>query len=82
MINEHILEHHIDLRLKTNLVEIISDENGRVKAVTTDKGDTIECNFVGLTAGVSPNIDFLKESGIELGRCTARLRSLHSQRHQ
>jgi NAD(P)H-nitrite reductase large subunit len=68
MLNEHILEHHIDLRLSTNLVEIISDENGRAKAVTTDKGDTIECNFVGLTAGVSPNIDFLKESGIDLGR--------------
>lgn len=68
LINEHILEHHIDLRLSTNLVEIIADENGRAKAVTTDKGDTIECNFVGLTAGVSPNIDFLKESGIDLGR--------------
>ena len=68
MINEHILEHHIDLRLNTNLVEIISDENGRAKAVTTDKGDTIECNIVGLTAGVSPNVDFLKDSGIELGR--------------
>ncbi|MGB5665650.1 MAG: FAD/NAD(P)-binding oxidoreductase [Maribacter sp.] len=68
MINEHILEHHIDLRLNTNLVEIISDENGRAKAVTTDKGDTIECNVVGLTAGVTPNVDFLKDSGIELGR--------------
>ncbi|MFS4468590.1 NAD(P)/FAD-dependent oxidoreductase [Maribacter sp. 2210JD10-5] len=68
LINEHILEHHIDLRLETNLVEILADENGRAKAVTTDKGDTIECDVVGLTAGVSPNIDFLKESGIELGR--------------
>ena len=68
LINEHILEHHIDLRLSTNLVEIITDENGRAKAVTTDKGETIECNFVGLTAGVSPNIDFLRESGIELSR--------------
>ncbi|NNK74552.1 MAG: NAD(P)/FAD-dependent oxidoreductase [Maribacter sp.] len=68
MINEHIKEHHIDLRLSTNLVEIIQDDNGKVKAVTTDKGDTIACDFVGLTAGVSPNIDFLKESGIELGR--------------
>ncbi|NKI31662.1 NAD(P)/FAD-dependent oxidoreductase [Croceivirga thetidis] len=68
LINEHILEHHIDLRLGTNLVEIIPDENGRVKAVTTDKGETIECNVVGLTAGVSPNVDFLKSSEIELGR--------------
>ncbi len=68
MINEHILEHHIDLRLATNLVEILADEKGRAKAVTTDKGDTIECTVVGLTAGVSPNVDFLKESGVELGR--------------
>ncbi|MRI01801.1 NAD(P)/FAD-dependent oxidoreductase [Kriegella sp. EG-1] len=68
MINEHILDHHIDLRLATNLVEIIPDENGKVKAITTDKGHTIECDMVGLTAGVSPNIDFLKSSGIELGR--------------
>ncbi|MEO9892096.1 FAD/NAD(P)-binding oxidoreductase [Aurantibacter sp.] len=68
MINEHILEHHIDLRLATNLVEIHSDENGKVKSITTDKGDTIACDVVGLTAGVAPNIDFLKSSGIELGR--------------
>jgi NAD(P)H-nitrite reductase large subunit len=26
MINRHILEHHIDLKLDTNLVEIISDD--------------------------------------------------------
>lgn len=68
MINEHIEEHHIDLRLATNLVEILADENGKARAVTTDKGDTIECDVVGLTAGVTPNVDFLKDSGIELGR--------------
>ena len=68
LINEHILEHHIDLRLSTNLVEILADENGHAKAIVTDKGDTIACDVVGLTAGVSPNIDFLKESDIELGR--------------
>ena len=68
MINRHILEHHIDLKLDTNLVEILSDENGRVRAVVTDKGETINCELVGLTTGVSPNIDFLKNSGIELGK--------------
>ncbi|UQD57347.1 NAD(P)/FAD-dependent oxidoreductase [Flavobacterium sp. K5-23] len=68
MINKHIEEHHIDLRLDTNLVEILSDENGNARAVVTDKNETIECEIVGLTAGVSPNVDFLKESGIELGR--------------
>lgn len=68
MINEHILEHHIDLRLETNLVEIHADDYGRVEAILTDKGERIECQMVGLTPGVSPNILFLNDSGIELGR--------------
>jgi NAD(P)H-nitrite reductase large subunit len=68
MINKHILEHHVDLRLETGLQEIIADENGRAKAIVTDKGETIPCSVVGLTAGVSPNVDFLKTSNIELGR--------------
>ena len=69
MLNEHILEHHIDLRLNTNLEEILADENGRVRAVIIkETGEEIACNVVGLTPGVSPNINFLKESGIELGR--------------
>lgn len=69
MINEHIREHHIDLRLGTSLQEIHPDENGRVKSVTlAETGEEIECNLVGLTAGVTPNIDFLKDSGILLGR--------------
>ena len=69
MINEHIREHHIDLRLGASLKEINSDEHGKVKSVTiAETGEQIECNLVGLTAGVTPNIDFLKDSGIELGR--------------
>ncbi|SHG84729.1 Pyridine nucleotide-disulphide oxidoreductase [Flavobacterium micromati] len=68
MINRHILEHHIDLRLETNLVEILSDDQGHARAVVTDKGETIDCEIVGLSVGVSPNIDFLKDSGIELGK--------------
>ncbi|MEW7280345.1 FAD/NAD(P)-binding oxidoreductase [Aquimarina sp. 2201CG1-2-11] len=69
MINRHILNHHIDLRLGMNLKEILSDENGKVKGVVVQEtGEVIDCNVVGLTPGVSPNIDFLKDSGIELGR--------------
>ena len=68
MINRHILENGIDLRLETELKEIIDDGNGNAKAVVTNKGETIECQFVGLTAGVHPNISFLKDSGIEMQR--------------
>ena len=68
MINRHIREHHVDLRLSTELKEILSDENGRARAVVTNKGEEIACQFVGLTAGVSPNIGFLENSGIETRR--------------
>jgi NAD(P)H-nitrite reductase large subunit len=68
IINKHIREHHVDLRLDTNLDEIISDNYGNAKAIVTDKGETIDCTLVGLTVGVSPNIDFLKTTDIELGR--------------
>lgn len=60
MINRHILEHHIDLRLETELKEIIGDKTGRAAAIITNHGERIDCGFVGLTVGVSPNIDFLK----------------------
>ncbi len=69
MINRHIKNHHIDLRLGNNLKEIISDENGKVKSIIIQEtGEEIACDVVGLTAGVSPNIDFIKESDIETGR--------------
>lgn len=65
LINHHILEHKIDLRLETELKEILPDQNNRVKAIITNKDEDIPCEFVGLTAGVSPNIDFLRNSKIE-----------------
>ena len=68
MINRHILENHIDLRLGEELKEIIGDENGRVKQVITGTGEVIDCQIVGLTAGVSPNVDFLKGGTLEIGR--------------
>lgn len=69
MINHHIKNHHIDLRLGMNLKEIKSDENGKVKSIIIQEtGEEIECNVVGLTAGVSPNIDFIRDSDIEIGR--------------
>ena len=68
MINRHIHEHGVDLRLNTELDEILADDTGRVKAVRTKEGQLIDCQFVGLTAGVSPNVELLKSSGIELNR--------------
>tara|TARA_R110000868_G_scaffold720_4_gene5251 strand:+ start:12029 stop:13330 length:1302 start_codon:yes stop_codon:yes gene_type:complete len=69
MLNRHIKNHHIDLQLSSNLKEIVSDENGHVKSVIIEEtGEEILCGFVGLTAGVTPNIEFIKTSSIETNR--------------
>ncbi len=49
-------------------MEIIGDDNGRVKAVKTSNGEMLECEFVGLTAGVKPNIKLLEGTPVETGR--------------
>lgn len=65
IINRQIRKHHVDLRLSTELNEILADKNGNVRAVTTKDGEEIPCQFVGLTVGVHPNIGFIKETAIE-----------------
>ncbi len=65
IIGKHLESRGIDLRFTTELKEIISDESGRVKAVVSSNGEELACQFVGLTPGVSPNIDFLKETDLE-----------------
>jgi len=68
LIARHMKKHHVDLRFNTELKEILSDENGRAKAVITNDGEEIKCQFVGLTAGVSPNTAFMKEGSIDTSR--------------
>lgn len=69
MLDRHIKSHGIDLRLKSNLGEITSNEHGHANGVViAETGETISCNAVGLTAGVSPNIDIVKSSNIEMDR--------------
>jgi NADPH-dependent 2,4-dienoyl-CoA reductase/sulfur reductase-like enzyme len=68
LIGHHIRSHRIDLQLATELREILPDDNGRVRAVVTSRGEEIACGFVALTVGVSPNIEMVKNSGIETNR--------------
>ena len=68
MINRVITEQGIDLRLTTELKEIVGDDSGRVRGVMTNKEEFIEAQIVGLTAGVSPNTALAKASGIKTGR--------------
>lgn len=68
MVTRAIRDSGIDLRLESELGEIVDDGNGRACAVITKDGTRIDCGIVGLTAGVSPNLDVVKDSGVETGR--------------
>lgn len=68
IIGRHIQQQQIDLRLGSELKEILADGNGRVRGVSTGTGEEIPCQFVALTAGVSPNIEVVKRSNVATGR--------------
>lgn len=68
LVARHMRDHHVDLRFGTELKEILPGDAGRVKSIVTSTGEEIPCELVGLTAGVRPNIDFLRDSGIEIDR--------------
>ena len=68
MVNRVVRESGMELKLATGLKGIVDDGSGRAGAVVTDGGERIECQVVGLTAGVSPNLDVVKDSAIETGR--------------
>ncbi|MFT7120814.1 MAG: NADPH-dependent 2,4-dienoyl-CoA reductase/sulfur reductase-like enzyme [Neolewinella sp.] len=69
MVSRHIKSHHIDLQENTELDTINDDGTGAAGSITTKDGAVLECQFVGLTAGVSPNINFLRDAeGLELSR--------------
>lgn len=65
MINKLLKLHHVDIQFDTELKEIRDDGTGRVGSILTSKDAVINCGFVALTVGVSPNIDFVKNSGVE-----------------
>ena len=69
LIASHMVNNHgVDLKFNSSLAEITSGSDGRANGVITESGEKIECQFVGLTAGVSANIGFLKNTKLETNR--------------
>ena len=69
LIASHMVnDHGVDLKFNSSLAEITSGSDGRANGVITESGEKIECQFVGLTAGVSANIGFLKNTKLETNR--------------
>lgn len=68
MINRQIRKNGFELLLESEITEILDDGDGRAKGVKLKGEGELEAQFIGLTVGVSPNIDFLKDSGLEINR--------------
>lgn len=68
MISRHINSHGVEIRHNLQLKKILSDAHGSVRGVITSEGEEIECQLVGLCAGVRPNIDFLRSSSLKTDR--------------
>lgn len=79
MVNRRILKSGMELRLETELREIVDDGRSRACAVITKKGERIECEFVGLTAGVRPNVALAKRANIPVQRGVLVDRTLKSR---
>ena len=68
-IMKHFEKHHgLHMHYGEELDEIHVDQTNSAIGITTKSGKHIDCQFVGLTVGVSPNIDFVKSSNIETNR--------------
>jgi NADPH-dependent 2,4-dienoyl-CoA reductase/sulfur reductase-like enzyme len=68
LVSRHIEERGFRLIRKRNLVRIEDDGHGRAAAVVDDAGERIACEIVGLTPGVSPNVELGKGTEIGTGR--------------
>jgi NAD(P)H-nitrite reductase large subunit len=68
LVNREILRHGVDLRLETELREILPGADGRVRAVVTTAGEEIPCETTVLTVGVAANTSLARQAGIECDR--------------
>lgn len=68
LVEREIERHGLVLRRTTQLRAIEDDGTGRAGAVVTDQGERLPCQIVGLTAGVSPNLDVIRDTSIRCAR--------------
>lgn len=68
MVNREIREHHVDLRLATELAELKGDNDDRVQSAITKDGQEVPCQFAGISIGVHPNLSALADTGIHTNK--------------
>lgn len=65
IVTQHLAKMGVKILINTELKEVYCSVNQCVVSVFTSKDEKIDCEFVGLTIGVSPNIDLVKNTSIE-----------------
>ena len=68
MVSNHMMQHHVDFKFESSINSISADESKRIISIKTAQGETLPCDFLGITIGVSPNIDFLKPTELNINR--------------
>jgi NAD(P)H-nitrite reductase large subunit len=67
IIENCLANEHIEIRKGTGINEVLSQDS-QVNAALTTEGETIECDAVIACTPLVPNIEFLKEAGLDVGR--------------
>ena len=69
LIEKHILDVSSDKVeiIKSAIAQEFIEENGAIKKIKLSNGQEIETDFVVLCIGVKPAVDYVLDSGIELG---------------
>lgn len=57
----------IDVQMNEEITEIVGND-GRVREVLTTSGKRLPCDIVLIAIGITPNIDFVRQSGIACGQ--------------
>lgn len=58
----------VDQYYNVGIAEAVLNENGEVASVILTDGREVSCDYVVVTAGVRPNVEFLEGSGLEVGK--------------
>lgn len=68
MLHTHIRQHGIRLHLNTEIKALYGNAAGEVSQIQAQEQAPQPCDFVGVTVGVEPHIDFLRETSLETDR--------------
>ncbi|GAC1378247.1 MAG: hypothetical protein NVSMB30_26070 [Hymenobacter sp.] len=68
LVDRQFQKHHVEVRYRTELRELLGDAHGRVRAIVTTASEEIACQWVGLATGVIPNLTLAKTASLDTDR--------------